>query len=1000
MTREIHDAPPFRRPISATERLYFAGARLAPPFAIAIVVEGRGAIDRVALEAAVAEASRACPGARLVARGREWKDGGVAPKVRDVSGDGFEALEATVLREPLDPERGPTCEVVIVRREPFTLVFRAHHGVMDGKGALTWVKDVFRALRGEAPEGATSTETDLGLLEKLRPDGRRPKLALDCPSPWGAAPVTDTQFFWRRRTLRGAHPGLVAKIASIVVDASGEDHLRFMVPVDLRRHVPAMASTANMSLPIFLDAARGERWEEIHERLLGALADKRELARDGTEGAMGKMPLWGLAGIINLAVRRQRKTGKYLGAGVLSHLGRIDLAAFSAAPFEATTLYSLPVHAPLAPFSLVAVECASHVELTLSAPVGDGMEARADALLDRIVAALAADHVWPGNRTDAPFPAHETIVRLFEAQAASTPDATALVQGERTVTYRELDRRANLVAHALRSRGVGATSIVGLLSDRTIDALVALWGILKAGAAYLPIDPQYPRERIGYMLADTAAPICLAQATYESHLAGVFAGETLRLDGLDDGTAPAAPSAVAGPDDRVYVIYTSGSTGRPKGVQITHRNLVNYVHWARHVYDVDAASRFALFTSLSFDLSATSFLVPLLAGGSVALVPEELDHVTLQTVLERSGANALKLTPTHLELMGRLGLVPAGYRTIVVGGEQLKGAVAARAQEMFGPQCRIINEYGPTETTIGCVYHVFDLARDGRAAAVPIGLPSWNVRIHLLDPERAPVARGATGEIYIAGEGLARGYLNRDELNRERFVHLDDGTRAYRTGDLARILPDGVLEFLGRTDDQIKIRGHRIEPGEIARALEEHPRVKRAVVLGRAPGAQQEKLLCAYVVAEPAIDEAEARAYLEARLPRHMVPSFFVPIDHVPLTVNGKIDARALPDPFAGRARTDGASAPRDEVEAAVAAIWSSLLKLDAGGLAPDADFYRLGGDSLSMVEMLSAVARRVVGAGHEAAFMQSARPIIKHPTLDNVCRAVNAARAPSSKVA
>jgi amino acid adenylation domain-containing protein len=985
-------ALPYRRRISPNERMYLAAERLTPPFVIQLVVEGSGALELAALARAVDAAGVACPGSRLVARGRDWVDGGVAPRVREIGHMPSGALcaeDAPALWERLDATAGPTCEVLLCRSERTTLVFRASHAVMDGRGVLLWASEVFRALRGEALAGAAATETDIGLLERLGPVARRTGLHFDRPSPLvtGDDTVRHREFLWHRRTLQGAHAGLVAKLAAAL--AATQDRSRFLVSVDMRRHDPALVSTANLSLPIFLDAARGDRWEVLHETLLTALSERRELVTNGSELAVGIVPLVGLGAALRVAVARQDRSQTFMASAVLSHLGRVDLAACSAGEFRAETVYSLPVHPLLVPLSLVAVEHAGHVELTLACARGDDTAARAEALLDRIEEAVAPDPArrWSGNRTLAPYPTERTAADLFAEQVARTPDAVALLCGEATVSYRELDRRVTAVASTLRARGVGPGALVAVLADRSIDAVAALLGVFRAGAAYVPVDPQYPEERIRFLLADSGAALCLVQRSY-APLVGRTAVPAVVLDAIVPGADSAAVAAA--PTDLAYVIYTSGSTGRPKGVEIEHRQLVNYLWWARQAYDIDADTRFALFTSLSFDLTITALFLPLIAGGSVVLFPDDVDHVTLRNILT-CGANVLKLTPTHLDLLSRLDVTPSGFRTLVVGGEQLRGAVAARTQTVFGSSCRIVNEYGPTETTVGCVFHVYDADLDGDVAPVPIGVPSHNTRILLLDPQRRPVATGETGEIYIAGDGLARGYRGRPELTRERFVRLADGTRAYRTGDLARIDERDLLSYLGRCDDQIKIRGHRIEPGEIEKVLEEHPGVARAVVLGRARAGHQDTVLCAYLVgARDDLEVDDVRDFLAARVPVHLVPGFFVRVSDIPATVNGKVDVRALPDPLAATAATAGPE-PRDcdELTGAVTAIWSRILDVDPGAIGPDTDFYHLGGDSLTMVEMLSAVAGGLIGATREESFMRSVRPVIRRPTLATVCRVV-----------
>jgi amino acid adenylation domain-containing protein len=1061
-------AAQFRRDVSPNEKLYLAGARIAAPFAIQIFVAGQGEVDVARLTRAVADASAACPGARLVLDGKQWVDSGVAPPVElltiaagddgaaghrdnnvsgrddngsgwdnggsgqerpvrlgggsdrnDRSGRGVEQLPRW--RRPFDVHAGPTCEVVVVRHEArTTVVFRAFHGVMDGKGALVWLSEVWRAYRSEPLRPAAATMTDRALLARLGAAHRRAKPVFDCPSPLASPTATAPTraqsdhgaFVWKRRTLAGAQPGLVARLAALLAaNAAADARVRFMVPVDLRRHDPMLAATSNLSLPIFLEAQPAADWEALYEQLLGALAARRELAVDGSEGALAAMPIWALTGVLRASLRWRRRD-HFAASAILSHLGRVDLNALSGGDFRAATVYSLPVHVPLAALSLVAVECGDHVELTLVCPDADA--AAADALLDRVAAAVAVakdeSHAWAANETAAPIP-DRTIAGLFGAEAARTPDAVALVCGTETVTYAELDRRSDAVAAALQARGIEPGAVVGLLVDRDPRAIYALLGILKAGAAYLPVDPQYPAERLGWLLADAKAALCLTTRAHAVELDGRFAGPIAFVDELARSAAVFSPVA-DDPRSLAYVLYTSGSTGRPKGVQIEQRSLVNYVAWAQRAYAIDATSRFALFTSLSFDLTATAIFPPLLAGGSIALVPEALDHLTLRKILHDSGANALKLTPTHLLLIAQLdGPAPVGFRTLVVGGEQLTSSLAHKAQARFGADCRIVNEYGPTEATIGCIWHVFDEARDGDGAAVPIGVPGSNMQAHLYDAQRRPVAPGVSGELYLAGACLARGYLDREELNRERFVTLPGGQRAYRTGDLARLNERGLLEFLGRADEQIKIRGHRIEPGEIAAILAAQPGVAQALVVGRPRRGGGEPILCAYYVARGSIDEAALRRALERQLPPFMIPSFIQPVDEIPLTVNGKADLRRLPDPAAaaasdsatiGTAATNTAttSTADDELAAAIAAIWAELLAVDAAALGPESDFHALGGDSLQMVQLLAAIGQRVVGAALEPSFMQRIRPILRRPTLAGLCAAVRDVRRAATESA
>lgn len=434
-------------------------------------------------------------------------------------------------------------------------------------------------------------------------------------------------------------------------------------------------------------------------------------------------------------------------------------------------------------------------------------------------------------------------------------------------------------------------------------------------------------------------------------------------------------------------------------MQIEHRSLTHYVDWATREFGVDADTRLPLITSPSFDVTGTSIFLPLLAGGEVVLMPQEPSHLSLRQLLQSSGATMLNLTPSHLDLIGQLDIAPAGYRSVVVVGEQLRVEVAARAQEMFGPQCRIINLYGPTEATIGCTTHTFRVG-DDTGIGVPIGVPGDNTSVHLLDPGRRFVAPGDVGEMYLGGVQLARGYLGRPDLDRERFVRLADGSRVYRTGDLARVTPSGDLEFIGRIDDQVKVRGHRVEPTEVARTLEDHPGVTRAVVIAKARRGSTSKALHAYVVTDLGADEqdtvvAELAAYAAERLPGYMVPATITALPALPYTVSGKVDTKALPDAFVEVQGADAgavAEGPIDPVEEAVVEVWERTLGVERSRLEGRSDFHQLGGDSLSLLTMIAGVCQSVLDAEGEEAFMAELAQIVGEPTLDQVvalCRKV-----------
>ncbi|GAA2787234.1 hypothetical protein GCM10010452_14370 [Crossiella cryophila] len=515
---------------------------------------------------------------------------------------------------------------------------------------------------------------------------------------------------------------------------------------------------------------------------------------------------------------------------------------------------------------------------------------------------------------------------LLAAQAARTPDAVALRGPDGELSFRELDQRANGFAHVLRGKGIGPESLVGVCLPRGFDLVVALLGVLKAGAAYLPLNPADPAARRSDLLTEAGAALLVNEISPES------------------GLAAEPPIQLAHPDNAAYVIFTSGSTGKPKGVTITHRNLVNYVSWAATAYGSHTHGT-ALYSSVAFDLPVTSLYPALLTGVPVTLTADDgsagLD--ALVDALEHNTFDLLKLTPTHVGVLGQ-ELSPHALRTgaphVVAGGELLTGALLDPWRR-HAPDTVVFNEYGPTETTVGCSV-LIRRAGELDPGSLPIGAPIANTTMYVLDAELRPVLPGAVGEVYIGGDQVARGYHGQSALTAAKFVPdpFTPGARLYRSGDLVRHRADGELEFVSRVDTQIKIRGFRIEPGEVEAALTAHPDIREAAVLAHRGN------LVAYLASTVDIDVTGLRAELGQRLPEHLVPAQYVVLPVLPKTASGKVDRKALPDPAAHRqSSTVEHVAPRTPVEHAVAAVWAELLELPQVGVHED--FFTLGGNSL-----------------------------------------------------
>lgn len=579
------------------------------------------------------------------------------------------------------------------------------------------------------------------------------------------------------------------------------------------------------------------------------------------------------------------------------------------------------------------------------------------------------------NATQTPYPSERCFQHLFEEQAARTPDEIAVSCGTQRLTYRELDKRSNQLAHYLRQRGVHADTIVGICMERSPDLIVGLLGILKAGGAYLPLDPAYPSRRLAFMLEDAQVPLLLTQSLLVASLPATPA-ERILLD--EDWTAIAESSEQslstdARPEHLAYVIYTSGSTGTPKGTLIHHRGLVNYLTWCLRAYPVEAGCGALIHSSISFDLTITGLFAPLLAGRAVRLVPEDLGFAGLGEVLQNErDLSLVKLTPSHLRLINQQlepHMAAGRTRAFIIGGENLLAELLNPWRDA-APETLLFNEYGPTETVVGCcVYRV--QPRTQRSGAVPIGRPIANTELYVLDTWMQPVPFGVPGELYVGGAGVARGYLNRPELTAARFVphpfSLEPGQRLYRTGDRACYESDGTLLYLGRDDEQVKVRGFRIELGEIEAALQLHPDVQAAAAALK-PTPDGEPRLVAYVVqsgsdkpATPLAPEAslveKLRAFLKERLPDSMLPTAFVLLDALPLTSNGKVDRTALepPENFS-RAAGEEYRAPRNRTEEVLSGIWAEILGVEKVGI--NDNFFESGGDSIRGIQAIARANR------------------------------------------
>jgi amino acid adenylation domain-containing protein len=595
------------------------------------------------------------------------------------------------------------------------------------------------------------------------------------------------------------------------------------------------------------------------------------------------------------------------------------------------------------------------------------------------------------NQTQADFPPYSSIHQWFQAQAQETPENIAVVFENQSLTYQELDNKTNQLANHLISLGVKSEVIVALCVERSVDLIVGILGILKAGGAYLPLDPTLPSEALTFRLEDSQASILLTQ----KHLINKLPQHQTPVVCIDSDIPLSSTSfPISSPHNLVYVIYTSGSTGKPKGVAVEHRQLLNYINGILKQINLPKGSSFATVSTFAADLGNTAIFAALCTGGCLHIISQEraTNSEALADYCSHHAIDCLKIVPSHLNALLTYShpkqILPK--KCLILGGEAASWDLINLVQK-HAPECQIINHYGPTETTVGVLsYRVNSLLNSDK---VPLGRPLANTQVYVLDSYQQPVPIGVPGEIYIGGDSVTRGYLNRPELTAEKFIpnpfHKERLAQnfLYKTGDLARFRPDGILEFLGRIDDQIKLHGFRIELGEIEATIRQHSEVRETVVLLREdePGVQR---LVAYIVLQAENDREKTlsvenlRDFVRQKLPEYMVPANFVFLKALPLTSNGKIDRKSLPIPERLQPELRGDFVPpQNEVESTIASIWQELLHVEKVGIYDN--FFDIGGHSLLLIQLHSKL---------RESFNKpiAVSDIFKHPTINALAKYIS----------
>ncbi|MEU4591070.1 non-ribosomal peptide synthetase/MFS transporter [Micromonospora aurantiaca (nom. illeg.)] len=923
-----------------------------------------------------------------------------------------QALVDAAAAEPFDLANGPLLRALLIRlaADDHVLFLAQHHIVGDGWSVDVLLRDLITLYRGGEPPALPIQYGDFAVWEAQELDGPQARAHVDY---WKQrlAGITPLELPLDRprpatQTYRGdfvefqLDPAATEALNALTRDSGGTLFMTLLAAyqVLLARHAgqddfaigasvagrsaPELENLVGMfinMLPLRADLGDDPTFAELLERTRRTVLDGFEHAEVpfakvvhelGLPRDVSRSPVFQ-----TMFVLQNYEMGRFRG------VSRTDDVTFSWTPME--------LQATRFDFELHAVETVDGLwgKLVFNTDLFDRatverMAQRWTALLDAVVAApdtpvsrlpllpaAERDLLAAWNDTTADFPRAETLHGPIEERAAATPDAVAVTIDGHSRTYAELNAQANRVAHRLRAAGVGPETLVGVCAERSVELVAGLLGVLKAGGAYLPLDPEYPADRLAFMVGDADAPVVLIQ----SHLRDVLPDTGATVLELDDATVWADrpdtdPAPAAGPENLAYVIYTSGSTGRPKGVPNTHRGIVNRLDWMQKTYGLGTDDAVLQKTPASFDVSVWEFFWPLRTGARLVLAKPggHKDAGYLRDLLVSERITTAHFVPSMLTVfLAEDGVEAAtALRRVICSGEELPLASATDFTARL-PWCGLHNLYGPTEAAIDVTAWACEPDRLAQVSSVPIGAPIANLRLHVLDPSGAQCPVGVAGELHIGGAGLARGYHRRPALTAEKFVpdpfSAEPGARLYRTGDLARwvVGPDGagVIEFLGRIDHQVKLRGLRIELGEIESALRDQPGVTEATVIVRedSPG---DKRLTAYLVGEA--EHAALKAALKDTLPEYMVPAAFVTLDALPLTPNGKLDRKALPAPVVTREASVALVEPRDDTERALAAIWSEVLGVDTLGI--DDDFFDLGGHSMLATQVVAKIRKAELG--------------------------------------
>lgn len=934
----------FIRKASPNEKFYSDMQKSYTCFSMQFVLEADGDIDEKDFFYAVKEASDYCPFSKAVLIGEEWVNTNNYPKITYL--EKFELDDKNfsndIFLEKIKPnENCVNFYISKPQKSKFILIIKIFHGLMDGKGALIYIDNIFKSLRNEPLERSVSKVTDLSFIKTMTKNRikRNYELKTELINTGKKTKLSHTYF--NRLQLNMVEPFMLPKIIDILSNYYKDRNCNFMIPVDIRRHKKNMIITSNMVLPIFLDTNKNDTLDTITRKLLMLISNNEELNLENADhGSLKNIPFILKKQFINLIKKISSKTNKFIISGVLSDLGKVNLSEFSLDGFVVKSFVSLPVQQPLAPISMVVSSNKNKMDLVFSAC---SSVLNPSVLNDML---LEIEKVF-----EEKFQKFDFIKEILN-QMKINKNLIVCIEDKNSITYEELDKESDYLATYLTSIGIVKQNTVVLYLSRSIKFIVSIVAILKLQLKYIPMDksmPHYLKDEIlngnDFQLVLTDCNEILNTNSVIINLNNINTHITKQshIDRYKDIIKDTTHNNFI-----AYRIYTSGTTGKSKAVEINRQNLNNYLLFAKNEYSKNEKCNFPLFTSISVDLTVTSVFLPLLTGGCITTFKNNMGNNISKEILEDNEIDCIKMTPSHLKIMCNLNIKGTKKKLVIVGGELFSSSLAKKVKQLFSEDTIIINEYGPTEATVGCMYHIVD---NYEGDTVSIGLPIPNTNILMYGD--AGVNEKA-GELYISGNSVVKEYYKNEEETKSKFLIINENIY-YKTGDLVEFV-NGKYVCIGRNDRQVKINGHRVELEAIENKINYYKNINSSKI-----DFLNNILYCMFS-SNSKIDISKLKKYCEKNLPSYMQPKEFVQVESFEIGANGKSYSTnenlyivKNKEIETNEIKNDETITKEKDIKNKTIQIWNEVLQLQLTEDDYKTTFYELGGDSLKLLLLISS---------------------------------------------